>query len=292
MTEIKIKNETNQGELLVATYLPDKGLNMISFKKNDLEVIDQSTRPLFDERFAGLGALIGPHFYRRRPETIAPIPHPERFPHIARVHAKNPGIDPFTHGIGRYAPWKYEYDRTTLNATLKGSDLWNEIPLKELEGQDFTLNYRAAMKPNGLEIEYSVVSEFDSVVGLHYYYHLPNGKGTVTSRVKNSYISNNQHLPIPESWTYDPATQTLAFSMEDEADFTFHPFPNPTVGEMLLDTGAYRLRITFHSQSEECSWQLYHPKGASFVCMEPVSAQDPRHANLTVSALKVHLSIE
>jgi len=292
MTEIVLKNKTDQGDTLEAIFLPDKGLNMISFKKNNIEVMDQSTIPLFEDRFAGLGALIGPHFHRRRPEIIPPIPHQECFPHIERVHSIHPGIDPFSHGIARYAPWKCENDNTTLNATLKGNDLWNEVSLKELEGQDFTLKYRATMQTTGLQIEYSVISEYDSLVGLHYYYHLPNGVGTVTSRIKNSYITNNQNVPIPSNWKYDKTTQTLNFSLTEEADFTFHPFPNPIEGDILLETGTYRLRTTFSSQSEECAWQLYHPKGASFVCMEPISAQDPRHPNLTVSSLKIHLAIE
>ena len=32
----------------------------------DIEVIDQKTEPLYVERMAGLGALIGPHFHHRQ----------------------------------------------------------------------------------------------------------------------------------------------------------------------------------------------------------------------------------
>lgn len=289
--EAVLKNCTPEGDVLEATFLPDQGMNLISFKKNDIEVIDPSTKHLFEERYAGLGALIGPHFHRRRPEILPQIAAPERFPHIARVQSVDATIDPFSHGIGRYAPWKYENDATSITAVLKGSDTWNETPLKELEGQDFTLKYQATLLSTGLEIHYSVVSEFDSLIGLHYYYRLPNGQGTVTSRIKNKYLENGQSLPIPTDWTYDPATQQLVFPLGNAADFTFHPFPNPTEGDILLATETYNLRVTFFSQSEECAWQLYHPKDASFVCIEPLSAQDPRHPNLTVSGLKIHLAI-
>ena len=66
MNPVILSNKTSKGEVLQATFLPEKGMNMISYKKGTLEVIDQSTKNLFDERFAGLGALIGPHFHPSR----------------------------------------------------------------------------------------------------------------------------------------------------------------------------------------------------------------------------------
>src|SRR5947209_3792431 len=103
---VVLKSQTEKGESMQATFLPEKGMNLVSFKKGNLEVIDQSTLPLFEERFAGLGALIGPHFHRRLPETLPHIADESLFPHIARVKAKG-AADPFSHGIGRYAPWTY-----------------------------------------------------------------------------------------------------------------------------------------------------------------------------------------
>lgn len=47
---------------------------------------------------------------------------------------------------------------------------------------------------------------------------------------------------------------------------------------------------TLHLSEENC-WQLYHPEGASFVCIEPISSQDPRHPNLSVSAISIRLAI-
>jgi len=115
---------------------------MISFKKGGLEIIDQSTQDQFKERFAGLGALIAPHFHRRRPESIPPIKDENLFPHIARVKAHGTQ-DPFSHGIGRYAPWKAEFTPTKVTAVLTGKDTWNGVPLSALEGQNFKMNFTA-----------------------------------------------------------------------------------------------------------------------------------------------------
>ena len=77
-------------------------------------------------------------------------------------------------------------------------------------------------------------------------------------------------------------------------DNTFHPFPHPLNGTIILELDAidYRLTTKYSSPSQENSWQLYHPKGASFVCIEPLSAQDIRHPNLTTSNILITLQIE
>lgn len=291
MDEIVLKNVAEDGTPLQVTYLPGKGMNMVSYKKGDIEVIDPSTAPLFEERFAGLGPLIGPHFHKRKPEILPKISQEELFPHIARVRAKNGGVDPFSHGVGRYAPWTYEATENSVKAVLTGKDEWNGIALKDIENQDFTMKFDAELLPDGLHLELSVVSDSDSLVGIHYYYHLPQGKGTVSSGVQNKFIAIDKTLPIPGDWDYDLTSQELNFSLNNEADFTFHPFPDPTKGEVLLDAGDYQLKTSFVSDSEECCFQLWHPRDASFVCIEPVSAYNPRSLSLSVSSIKIHLEI-
>lgn len=289
MDPIVLKNQTVSGELLEATFLPDKGMNMVSFKQGSIEVIDQSTRTLFEERYAGLGALIGPHFHRRNPKTLPTIKDESLFPHIARVKSK--GVqDPFSHGIGRYAPWQAQATSTKVSASLSSKDSWNGVPLSELEGHHFKMSYTAELNSKGLQIELSVVSDNDSLVGIHYYYHLPEGKGTVTSRVQSICINDNERRQIPAAWGLD-AQQTLKYNLDQAIDCTFYPFPNPLEGKILLDAGRYKLLTTYTSLSQENSWQLYHPFGASFVCIEPISAQDPRHPNLTVSSLQIQLQV-
>lgn len=289
MAAIVLEHQTKQGERLRATFLPDKGMNLISLKKDDLEVIDQSTLNLFEERYAGLGALIGPHFHHRRAELIPPITNEKLFPHIARVKAK--GIqEPFSHGIARYAPWKAEATATSVKAQLSGKDTWNGIALSALEGQNFNMHLEAHLRENGFFLNLSIVSDKDSLVGIHYYYALPNGKGRIISEIQNQVRIQDELKPIPSEWQFD-SQQRLIFDLQKEADFTFRPYPDPLKGNILLETKDYQLRTNYTCVCAENSWQLYHPKDASFVCIEPISAQDPCHPNLTVSSLNIHLEI-
>ncbi len=183
--ESVIKTISEDGFELSACFLPSAGMNFISYKKGDIEAIDQSTQPLFEERYAGLGAMIGPHFHHRNSNAIPPIKDESLFPHIAKVKAK--GSDPFSHGIGRYAPWAVESKGPThLKAVLKGDDLWRGVPLKELEGQNFRMEYEANITPQGLEIHLSIRGETETVIGLHTYYALSGG-GRVSSKVQNHY---------------------------------------------------------------------------------------------------------
>lgn len=287
MSVIVLKHGTNEGENLQATFLPDKGMNLISLKKGDIEIIDQSTRNLFEERYAGLGALIGPHFHHRKTEVLPIIKEEKFFPHIATVKSK--GIqEPFSHGIARYAPWKAEATENSVKGVLTGKDTWNGIPLSNLEGQNFNMTFDAHLNENGLFLNLSVVSDAPSLVGIHYYYALPGGRGRITTDVQNQVLIAGEVKPIPSTWQFD-AQQRLIFDLKDEADFTFRPYPNLLKGNILLQTDEYQLITRYTSRSAENCWQLYHPQGASFVCIEPISSQDPRHPNLTVSSLNIHL---
>jgi len=279
-----------QNHLLKATFLPEVGMNLSSFQRGGVEVIDQSTRKEFEERYAGLGALIGPHFHRRNPNSIAPIQQEDLFPHIARVRAK--GIeDPFSHGIARYAPWKVEHvSEKKISASLSGKDEWNGVPLAVLENQNFKLDFSAELVENEMQIDYSVVSEKDSLVGLHYYYRLPNKRGMITTRVQKECLNKGERKLASELYPVDEQ-QMLQLPLIDFVDTTFYPFPHHLEGDILLETEEYTLRTKYWCQSQENCWQLYHPKDASFVCVEPLSAQDPRHPNLTVSSIRVHLQI-
>lgn len=197
MNEVKLHNLNNDHEELEVTFLPEQGMDLSSYRKGEIEVIDQSTRPLFEERFAGLGALIGPHFHRKPDNDIATGFDESLFPYIARVKAK--GVkDPFSHGIARYAPWNYVHSETQIQATLSSKDTWNGVSLRDLEGQDFDMSFDVRLLPNGLFILYGITSENPSVLGLHYYYNLPNKKGIVTGDITPEYRNREIWKPIPE----------------------------------------------------------------------------------------------
>lgn len=271
-------------------FLPSSGMNLISLKKGEIEAIDQSTKPLFDERFAGLGPMIGPHFHHRNPNVIPTVKNEELFPHIARVKAQG-GNEPFSHGIGRYAPWNVEeVSENHVKAVLRGEDKWNDVPLKELEGQDFTMHYAATVTPDGLEIQLSVNSETESVIGLHTYYGLSNKKGTVTTRVRDHYNDQGTLKPIPSTWNYKQ-DHTLVYPLIEPCDFGFRPYPDSLHGRMELETETHGIRVEYWCENEENSIQMWQPNSASFMCMEPLSAKDPRKPRLTVSGLKILISV-
>ncbi len=290
MRGLKMKSvDLKSGEYSVR-FLPSMGMNFVSLKKGEVEVIDQSTQPLFEEKYAGLGAMIGPHFHHRKPHQIGAVEHEERFPHIARVKAKG-GKEPFSHGIGRYAPWTVEeLSESRIQAILRGEDTWHDVPLKNLEGQDFTMHYIATLTPEGLQIELSVRSEKESVVGLHTYYSLAGGGGTVRARVRDQYNDQGEFKPIPSTWNYQ-SDHTLTFPLPEPCDYGFLPFPDSLYGEMELETERHGVRVQYWCDNEENSIQMWHPEGASFVCMEPLSAKNPRKLSLTVSQLKILISV-
>ena len=289
MEDIVIEETSEKGKRQ-ACFCPSRGMNLKSLVFDGVEVIDQSTKTLFEERFAGLGAMIGPHFHRRKGETLPKNIDLSLFPHVKRSGIPE-GADPFSHGIGRYAAWTSTNDAKSIDATLKGSDILNGVKLSDIEGQDFVMRYRAAWVKGGLELEMSSVSQADSVMGIHFYYHVPESSGEVVSRVAGNYIVDGEVKPIPASIGYDENSGQLTFSLEQEADYTFRPFPNPLKGEISLKLNEYTLLTTYESDSSENSWQLWRPKNSSFVCIEPVSALDPRHPNLTVSSIRIRLEL-
>ncbi len=278
MVELKHQGYTAQ-------FIPEKGMNFVSLKKGDVEAIDQSTYELFETRRAGLGAMIGPHFHHRNPSVIPKLADPSKFPFT------RPGTDePFSHGIGRYAPWTVvSQDEKHLSAELKGSDQWQGVSLKDLEGQDFKMTYQAQLVDEGLQIELSVVSDTESVVGLHTYYALADGQGVVRSHVQESYNDMGTFKPIPSTWNY--SNNELVFDLKEPADYGFLPSPDFSHGAVLMETASHQLRVQYWSENEENSWQLWHPNGSSFVCIEPLSARNPRGCRLSVSRIKILISI-
>ena len=284
--EICISHQNKEGAKLSAVFLPDQGMNFISYKKDGLEVIDPSTRGIFEERFAGLGAMIGPHFHHRK--VIPPVKNEALFPHIERVRLKGTK-EPFSHGIGRYARWKVESKSPSkLKCTLSGKDLWNGQTLAMLEGQDFEMSYEAEMGEKGLQITLDVTSEKGSVVGLHTYYAL-DGKGVVLAQVQKEYSVKGEWKPLPKEWTLG-ADQTLRYPLEEEIDFGFLPFPDPLGGTIYLKTPTHGVKVSYTCDHEN-SWQLFHPAKASYVCIEPLSAKNPRAPEMKESHLKILIEI-
>lgn len=287
---VTLKNISLKGEPLQATYLPEQGMNLISLRNGDIEVIDQSTQNLFDERFAGLGALIGPHFHTRK--DIPLDFDTSVFPHIERMSAQG-RKEPFSHGIARYVPWKTVESDTQIKAKLRGSDLYKGISLSTLEGQDFEMTYEARLLSTGLFIEYSVQSEKPSVIGLHYYYAL-TGPGNIVGEIQPTYRNGDTWKPLPQKWAGEKSTH-LDFPLPTPADYGFIPSKKAPTNhdyQVILNTSAYSLHLNFNTASDkEYSCQVFHPKGASYVCVEPISARVPPQPLLNSNTLEAQLQI-
>ncbi len=287
MKEIILQRALEDGSLLRATFLPEYGMNLSSLKKGDIEVIDQSTKPLFDERLSGLGPIIGPHFYHRKESEVTFVPDETIFPHLANIR-KPDSKEPFSHGIGRYVPWSYTASETEVSAHLSGSDTYHGMTLEALEGFDFSMTFKAHLSLQGLEIEMHTNSvQKPSIAGLHYYFALKNHEGFVTMNCKNQYGDKGFWRHIPSRWQDQGH---LHFNLQEESDYTFIPVSTDFSGIALLETSSHKLKIEYKTGSDEHSFQLYHPQDASFVCIEPVTAKDPRNAKQRKNSLFVKIT--
>jgi hypothetical protein len=134
------------------------------------------------------------------------------------------------------------------------------------------------------------MSEKPSLVGLHTYYDLPGGTGRVTSRVQPLYNDGGQFKPMPKEWNYQG--DQLTYDLTAAADYGFVYSPDPQQGMVALTTSHYRLTLLSTSPTPEHAWQLYHPDKAEYVCVEPLSARNPRGLTATQSRIEVLIAIE
>lgn len=82
----------------------------------------------------------------------------------------------------------------------------------------------------------------------------------------------------------------LKFNLENASDYGFLPLSDHG-GEVLLETGDHQIKVSYQSPGEQVSWQLYSPKGATFFCIEPMSARNPRGLEATSSSFSTQIQI-
>ncbi len=284
MDQVILQNANVQAE-----FSPSQGMNLRRLSIGNIELIDPNTQPLFAERFAGLGSLIGPHFHHRKTDQIPFVPSESLFPHISRIRAKGI-VEPFSHGIARYAPWNAQANQNSIQATLSGKDTWQGISLASLEGFSFEMRLVASLLANGLSLDFSVTSEKPSVIGLHYYYTLPVSGGKIRAFVENQYQVQNEWKPIPSAFL--DTEGLLFFDATQECDFGFVPKRGEEgFFDILYENAQFVLRIRFLTKEKEASWQLYRPPNASYICIEPLSARNPQSPTLKQSQLRVDIEV-
>lgn len=239
------------------------GLSLVRFRTKDGEVKD-------------CAKIIGPHFGRRIPDIL---------PKEAQREGKS---DPFPHGIARYAPWSCQVNESSLSARISGKDLFRGVPLKNIQGQDFTMLCDVKLMEEALSYELSVVSESDSLIGLEWI--LDVEQATVQSDVKNLFYASNEIQQLHPEWkTEEMGFMKYAISPQEKTDFVFHPFFDPLRGKITYQTNSRSIRTEYESHSQEISWHLSHEVGAKSFSISPVSSQNPWRPNLTVSS--IHISI-
>lgn len=292
MQLIKLQGKGRDGQLIQLIFNAEKGMNLMSFKWGPFQLIDQTTMVLFNQRAAGLGALIGPHFHHRPSNLIVPIEDETLFPHLSLNKEKNIA-EPFSHGIARYVPWTItEQSENSVKAHLSSKNLWKNITLSSLEGQEFEMNFLATIKDGTLLIDYSITSQNPSVVGMHYYYAIdPKGKNTIRAKVKDQMNDQGVLRPSKNIVGYDQEEHLLEFDLVNGIDMGFKPHPHEFMGLIDLITPSYDLHFSYTSAIRQNSWQLYHPKGASYVCIEPLSATDPRKPQEKISGISLALNL-
>ena len=291
MKEVTLQKIQRDGRIMKATFLPNNGMNLKSLMIDDIELIDPSTKALFEEKMSGYGPLIGPHFYHRKESSIPHVPDETIFPHIKRVRAKG-CKEPFSHGIGRYVPWNWHADETSIESHLSGKDTFHGITLKALEGFDFKMVFKATLLDDGLHITMDVESVGSaSIAGLHYYYAIPPGGAKVYIDAQDSYNEMGTWRPIPKKWLGKEG-HGVCFDLNEESDAGFLSNRINHTGHARLETSLYSLIIDYETSSDENAFQLYHPKEASFVCIEPVTAKNPRDAKQMKNHLNVHIGIQ
>ncbi|MEX0961692.1 MAG: hypothetical protein WDZ28_02410 [Simkaniaceae bacterium] len=287
MKLIEIENWTEKNERLSAVFTPDKGMNMISFKKGSVQVIDQKTKPLFEERAAGLGALIGPHFHHRKPFEINTCFDERIFPHIQGLRKKKI-LEPFSHGIARYVPWRYDHSSTQIEAKLSSTDLYHNTLISILEGFEFEMRLIVRMLPTGLYFRYDITSEKPSCIGFHTYYHLPKEGGSITSEVSGTYRDQSTLKPLKNDWVQN---DQLYFTLPQKADFGFYPMDPIDSNRILYKNRDFSLHLFYECSSCDHSFQIYHPDGAGFVCIEPLSSKNPQKPERCDNRLELKLEI-
>ncbi len=290
MKTLMLQNKSSTGSLIKAIFAPDKGMNLISFQRANIEVMEQTTKDLFDFRCAGLGALIGPHFHHRDAKDIPSI-NDDLFPHIKSLREKKV-LEPFSHGIARYVPWKYAASDTQIKAHLSGSHEHKGVFLRDLEGFDFEMKLDIRLLENGLFISYHVDAEKPSTLGLHYYYALSNQVGKVWGDT-NGYIRKDKTWnKMPEKMQSSTSKFAIDIDSKTDLDIGISPLDPQEENKVILDTDDYSLHIYYNSDSnKEGSLQIYKPQEASFVCIEPLSAKFPRKPHLLQSTLEVKIEI-
>jgi galactose mutarotase-like enzyme len=261
-------------------------MNLLSLKSQGVELIDQKTFLLFEQRMAGLGSLIGPHFHSRAELDIPSFDNEALFPHI-KIMKEQGRKDFFSHGIGRYVPWTIlSASHCSIQAVLRGNDRIGQVCLREIEGYDFEMHFRATLSDEGFEIFLKYRADKPSTMGLHYYFSLPKGMAYVEGEVQNVYNKEGSFYPLPAKWKREGR---LHFPLDHPCDYGFLA-EKINCGKVLYHNSQFSMALSYDSP-QECCWQLFRPKESSYICIEPICAHNPRSLTQKEGEIKIKIKL-
>lgn len=272
-----------------ATFDPEHGLNMMSLVIEGHELIAQSTKNGFLESSRGLGPLIGPHFYHRVSDTI-PYLDSQTIDLLSKKIRFRQDPEPFSHGIGRYVPWKILHQGPkSFKACLDSHDQIAGITLAEIEGFDFFMEFEAEVSQRQITIRYSAKSSSQPVVvGLHTYYALDSMMKTCDLMGAPFYFDKLNKKAVPPDWFSD---QGLRIPLNKPLDYTFSPQINKEgFGEVEVKRGVSNLLIQAKA-TPDLSFQLYRGEDSPFICIEPIAAINPRIVTQKNASIEVRISL-
>ncbi len=239
-----------------ASFTCNLGLNLISLKLGDIEVIHSAPE-----------GFIGPHFGLRHPSLLGG------------------GEDPYPFGAARYLPWEAEKkSENEFHAKISGDQ-------ESLEGQKFQIAVDGKIIDDTLRLHQSVVSAADSLIGCQARLRLPKeGENTLRIDSRDKYYVNGKLTQMPEFWERSP-DGFVTVSLNTPFEAGFRPIINPLRGRIQLKTDSYLVELEYTSISEESSWYIIYPEESPYISIAAVSSQNPWHPNLTVSSVDMSLKI-
>lgn len=241
----------NRGMRVVVS--PAFGMSLIDFAVDGEALLDTTRTETFHACRKGLGSLILPHFNQRKD---FPDVETEAFPHVA--HLRRLGVrDPFQHGVGRYAPWRYQAAGSSITGCLEGQDLLGGCRARAITGFDFAARVSYRLVDGGLGLELELTADAPVEAGIHYYYDLKDR------------CSATVQMPLEGS------DQPAVFGFQQAYDDVFHPAHHTDCVTYTLTTATYLLRtrvpVCGHPEENFDAVVLFSPAQASFVCIEPLT---------------------
>jgi hypothetical protein len=242
-----------QNKNLSAIISPKFGLSLIDLCFRDIPILDRSREQAFIECRKGLGPLILPHFNQR---DLPPEIDVEAFEHIHYLRKMNIR-DPFQHGVGRYAEWRYRADKDSVTGRLSGTDRIQGFTMSQIAGFAFDAEVCYRITGSGLNIKFELTAEKPVETGIHFYYDLKNRSSAVVE------------LPL------EGQNEKTVFHFDRGHDKTYLPSKTNRFATYLLKTDGYELRTTVPVLGDPSSTfdavTLFSPAGERFACIEPLS---------------------